>query len=99
MGQEVLSVSERPIDWASGALEGRINDIMQRSHERSADIASQINSIDSYLSFVQREHTASMERHSRAVVNLWKERIATRRAIEWQYRGGCTNCTVADQRR
>jgi len=75
MGQEILSISERSIEWVPGALEQRVRDSMQRSHERAAEVASQIETIDSYMTFIQREHIAFMEHHPRAVVNVWKEAL------------------------
>ena len=74
-GQEILVVSKRSIEWLPGILEQQVRSTIQQSYERTTEVASQIRTIGSYLSFIQRQHAAFMERHPRAVVKVWREAL------------------------
>ena len=74
-GQEILSFSRRSLEWLPGVLGAQVAEVMDRASVRAIEVAAQIDSIESYLHFVQKEHASFIERHPRAVTNVWKEAL------------------------
>jgi hypothetical protein len=74
-GQEILQASERPIVWQEGELQKKVTQAASQAQQRANEVASNITSLESYVSFIQREHEAFMKRYPRAVVNVHKEEL------------------------
>jgi hypothetical protein len=74
-GQEVLSISERPIVWAEGVVQERVAVVATQAEKRAREVSSSIGDLGSYVLFIQQEHKAFMERHPKAVVNVHKEEL------------------------
>jgi hypothetical protein len=74
-GQEILDASERSIVWQEGELQKKVTQAAARAELRAHEVASSITSLESYVSFIQREHETLMKRYPRAVVNVYKEEL------------------------
>lgn len=74
-GQEILNASERHLSWEQGLVGPKISDAFVRADLRAKDVASQIDSLDSYIQFIRRENAALIQRFPRAVVDVHKEEL------------------------
>lgn len=74
-GQELFSISKRSLEWLPGVLEQQVNDAVTLGHSRSIQVAEEVGGIESYLSFIRRQHKKFMEKYPLAVVNIWKENL------------------------
>jgi hypothetical protein len=74
-GQEILRSSQRNLSWDEGVLGKTISEAYLRADGRAKEVAAQIDDLDSYIQFIQREHAAFMLRFPRAAVNVHKEEL------------------------
>lgn len=74
-GQEIFSSSERPLVWVDGILQEKVALVATQAEQRAHEVSTSINSLASYVKFIQSEHEAFMKRFPRAVVNVYKEEL------------------------
>jgi hypothetical protein len=74
-GQEILSASERSLQWDTGVLQARVANAASEAARKSGEVASRVSDLSSYIEFIQREHKEFMRRYPRAVVNVHKEEL------------------------
>lgn len=74
-GQEIWNSTERHLSWEDGVLGAKISHAYAQADRRAKEVASEIEGLDSYIKFIQREHAAFMQRFPRAVVDVHKEEL------------------------
>ena len=74
-GTRIMQTSVMGLDWSSGILKGQIESSAQEASERSKAIAPQIQTLQTYLGFIEREHEVLVRWHPGAVTNIWVERL------------------------
>jgi len=72
-GWEIQSSVVRAMDWQPGVLAQQVQVVAQQAADRAQLAALEIDSIDAYVSFLEREYEAFMQTHPQAKVTIWKE--------------------------
>jgi hypothetical protein len=73
-GWEICSTIVRDMPWDDpDALQQQVQSASQRAGSRAQEVAILVDSLDSYVSFLQREHGLFMRSHPQAAVTVWKE--------------------------
>jgi hypothetical protein len=72
-GWEVHSTIIRDKEWQPGVLEQLLQAATRQAAAKAQEVAQAVDSLDSYVCFLTREHEAFMEKHPRAAVTIWKE--------------------------
>lgn len=73
-GWEICSTITREVQWDDpDAMQQQVQNAGQRAASRAQEVATLISSLDSYVSFLQREHEIFMRSHPQAAVTVWKE--------------------------
>ena len=74
-GQEIFNASKHHSVWTDDVLQSKVTEVSKRASQKSQGVASKINSLESYLTFIQQEHEVFMKSFPRAVVNVHKEEL------------------------
>lgn len=72
-GWEVHHTIVRDQEWRTGVLEQLLKAAMQQAAVRAQEVAQDVDSLDSYVRFLTREHQEFMQKHPLAKVSIWKE--------------------------
>jgi len=75
MGQEILASSIQDLVWAPGLLAQHVQATAEAASQRASEVSTKLTSIHAYLDFIRDEHRALMQKHPKAVLNIWKEEL------------------------
>ena len=63
----------RDLVWDAGVLLQQVQTTARQAAARAQEVSLTVDSLSSYVSFLQHEHAVFMQRHPRAAVSVWKE--------------------------
>jgi hypothetical protein len=75
VGQELLTISKRSLEWAPTVLSLEVNNASQEAYTCASEVSAQVASIEAYLEFIRKRHAEFMQCHPRAATNLYKEEV------------------------
>jgi hypothetical protein len=74
-GWEIHGTIARDLNWQPGVLAAQLQMATQRAAARSQDVALQVESLDSYVQFLQQDFSRFILKNPRAAVTVWKETL------------------------
>jgi hypothetical protein len=74
-GWEVHSMIVRELAWQPGVLAQQIQIAAQQAGAKANEVALQVDSLDSYVEFLERDCKTFMQKHPRAAITVWKEKL------------------------
>jgi hypothetical protein len=92
-GQDLLEDRTTDCDWSPEWVQAKVSALASVSADRSAKVVNNVRTIDDYLTFIERGHTALMARYPNAVVNIWTETLLV--ALEKNDRGRVADIATA----
>ncbi len=72
-GWEVHSTIVRELNWQAGVLAAQVQMATQQAAARSQEVSLQVESLDSYVHFLQQDFSRFILKYPRAAVTVWKE--------------------------
>ncbi|WP_155637415.1 hypothetical protein [Burkholderia cepacia] len=74
-GWEIQRFTVRDLMWEPGVLEQQLEIATRQAASRAGEVALAVDSLDSYIRFLDREYEIFMQKHPCAAVTVCKERL------------------------